>query len=312
MFVIQTNMKYEDEYTEEDWKLIADRNKVEETQKKRRCMAVDTDKKIIKRMMRWQNENREHYRAYNNALKRRRYIERGKPKLSPQAETKMKRKSSLKKTKHNKVRGRVTKEIYINILMEIEKNKVANYLDEIENGKRKKIILCIIGESGAGKTLASLHLKYKLEANTICSFTTRPPRAEEVEGRDHHFVDIVPPQEELLAFTIYGNYKYYALKSQVQGPVTVYVIDEKGYLDLKAKFPEEYDLHPIYIKRKKSFKSIAGVSDHRMERDRKRAELLSDDTYDFIIENNGTKAEFFEKIETIYNNLLTKSKEYGW
>ena len=61
-----------------------------------------------------------------------------------------------------------------------------------------------------------------------------------------------------------------------------------------------------------ALKMIAGVPEHRMARDKKRAELLSDDVYDCKIENNGTKAEFFEKVETIYNNLLEKAKEYGW
>jgi len=305
-------MKFKEDYTQEERQIAHDKQVNSKRKKRNMYYLTDYTDKMKQNVMQWQKDHREQYRVYNRELKKRRYVERGKPKLSDKALNKRMRKVAIQNTRHFRTRGHITKQQYKEILMEIEKRKVADYLDKVEGNVKKKIILCIIGESGAGKTLVSLHLKYKLDANVICSFTTRPPRETEVEGRDHHFVDIVPDKNDLLAYCVFGGYKYYALKTQVYGPVTVYVIDENGYLDLKERFKDEYDLHAIYVSRKKSLKMIAGVPEHRMARDKKRAELLSDDVYDCKIENNGTKAEFFEKVETIYNNLLEKAKEYGW
>ena len=165
-------------------------------------------------------------------------------------------------------------------------------------------ILCIVGGSGCGKTLASLHLKFHKKANVICSFTTRKPRETEVEGRDHHFIDIVPDRTELLTYTHFGGAYYYSLKSQVHGPCTVYVIDEKGLDNLRKDFGEVYDIHTILIKRDKSLRRKAGVNETRIRRDERRN--LIDSEYDYVVVNNGTKREFFDEIERIYEEVKNK------
>ena len=210
-------------------------------------------------------------------------------------------KDANKRCKHN--RGRVTPSKLKKILVAEAARRAEVYTQENNGGMKKKKLLCIVGESGAGKTLASLHLKYKLGANVICSFTTRPPRETEVEGRDHHFVDIFPPEDQLLAFTVFGQYKYYALKSQVYGPVTVYVIDEDGLVDLIKNHGEEYEIYSVYITRRESLKLRSGVPMNRIRRDEYRTKLdLS--FYNSVIRNNSTKAELFNNIESIYKKLL--------
>lgn len=201
------------------------------------------------------------------------------------------------------VRGRVGKLALLAMLREEMEGRIRNYLEE---EPMKKKILCIVGESGTGKTLASLHLKNKLGANVICSYTTRPPRETEVEGRDHHFVDIVPPPEELLAYTVFGNnYKYYATKAQVYGPCTVYVIDEKGLIDLQERWKDEYEIYSVYISRAKRLRRRRGVDETRMNRDIRRMKLdLS--FYNYTIINESTKKCLFESIEKIYNEVKDK------
>lgn len=309
-------MKFEEDYTEEDWRIIKERQTTEARQQKR----IETVKgksrghnKVTERVMRWQNEHREHVRTYNSALKKRRYHERGgNPPMSEKTKNKVGINQQRKKLRYRNERNRITQRKIIDLLMEEEKRRADQLLDEIEHGKRKKIIMCIVGGSGTGKTLASLHLKYKLGANVICSYTTRPPREDEEEGREHHFVDIVPPSDFLLAYTVFGYYKYYALKSQVSGPVTVYVIDEKGLIELRDKFGEEYDVRAVYIKRSNVLRRIAGVAQYRIEGDGKRKELVPEDSYDLVVENNGTKADFFNYIETYYNGLIEEARKYGW
>lgn len=309
-------MKFEEDYTEEDWNIINERKTTMMRQQKREETAKGKSRGrnlVTERVMRWQKEHIEHVRAYNSALKKRRYHERGgNPPPTEKTINKVGINKQRKKLRYRSERNRITKQKLIDLLMEEEKRRADQLLDEIEHGKRKKIIMCIVGGSGSGKTLASLHLRYKLGANVICSYTTRPPRDDEEEGRDHHFVDIVPPSDFLLAFTVFGNYKYYALKSQVIGPVTVYVIDEKGLIDLREKFSNEYDIRAVYIKRSSVLKRIAGVTQNRIDRDGKRKELIPEDSYDLVVENNETKAKFFDIMEIYYKGLVEEAKEYGW
>ena len=206
------------------------------------------------------------------------------------------------KHKRNK-RGRMTrlrlKKIMYNVLLK----RIDKYLNPEEYMNNK--ILCIVGESGAGKTLASLHIQNKLGANVICSFTTRPPRETEIEGREHHFINIVPDPNELLAYANFGGYEYFALKTQVWGDCTVYVIDEQGLKNLREEHGNEYQIFAVYIKRSWSNRKKSGISTIRLKRDTGR-ELLPEGEYDWVIENNSTKKNLFTQIEAIYNEVKNK------
>ena len=58
-------------------------------------------------------------------------------------------------------------------------------------------IIALIGKSGAGKdTLLKRVLAKHPEYNNLISYTTRPPRSNEVHGRDYYFID-VPTFEEM-------------------------------------------------------------------------------------------------------------------
>lgn len=200
-------------------------------------------------------------------------------------------------------RGRVTPTRLRMLMLTILKRRIDEYLNPKENMEKLKI-LCIVGGSGCGKTLASLHLKYHKDANVICSFTTRPPRETEVEGRDHHFIDIVPDRTEMIAYTHYGGYYYYALKNQVFGPCTVYVIDEKGLANLRTDWGDQYDIYTVLIKRTRALRRQCGVEQARIHRDDYRK--LNDADYDYVIENNDTKRNLFNNIERIYEEVKSK------
>lgn len=213
-------------------------------------------------------------------------------------------KRNLKIASHySRKRGKVTPTRLKVLMKEILQFRINEYLNPIENMEKLKI-MCIIGGSGCGKTLASLHLKYHKDANVICSFTTRPPRETEVEGRDHHFIDIVPDRTELIAYTHFGGAYYYATKWQVFGPCTVYVIDEKGLENLRKDFGDVYDIYTVLIKRDKSLRRKSGIDETRLRRDERRD--LKDENYDYVIENNGKKADLFSSIESIYEEIKNK------
>lgn len=213
-------------------------------------------------------------------------------------------KNNLEKARrYTNYRGRVSKAQLVRILTDIEARRAERYLNPEKYMKKK--ILCIVGQSGAGKTLASLHLQNHKGANVICSYTTRPPRPTEVEGREHHFIDIVPDRSELLAYARFCGYYYYATKDQVFGPCTVYVIDEKGLKNLKADNGNDYDIYTVYMKRNKELRRRCGVTTSRMRRDERR-EKIPESEYDYIIENNGSKVQMFDEIERIYDEVCNK------
>lgn len=213
-------------------------------------------------------------------------------------------KSNLEKAKRYKhVRGRLSKLRLKRLLIDIVARRAERYLNPEKYMKKK--ILCIVGQSGVGKTLASLHLQNYKGANVICSYTTRPPRPTEVEGREHHFIDIVPDRSELLAYTHFSKYYYYAMKDQVFGPCTVYVIDEKGLKNLKLDNGDEYDIYSVLIKRSMELRRRCGITTQRMRRDEYR-DKIEESEYDYVVINNGSKVAFFDEIERIYDEVCNK------
>ncbi len=220
-----------------------------------------------------------------------------------QAQVNMVKRNLVASSHYSRKRGRVTPTRLKMLMKEILEYRISEYLNPQENMEKLKI-MCIIGGSGCGKTLASLHLKNHKDANVICSFTTRPPRPTEVEGRDHHFIDIVPDRTELIAYAHFGGYYYYATKWQVFGPCTVYVVDEKGLDNLRKDFSEVYDIYTVLIKRDKSLRRKSGVDETRIRRDERRD--LKDEDYDYVIVNNGKKVELFNNIERIYEEIKNK------
>lgn len=155
----------------------------------------------------------------------------------------------------------------------------------------KPLIICIVGASGSGKTTASMILQQQFGWNAIVSYTTRPMRKGEINGKDHWFVkkDQVPPQNRMCAYTQFGGYEYWTEWNQFQTLFpSVYVIDEKGLVDLQSKIMSfSFTLVTIKIKRD----NLQGIDEKRRERDNERIHI-PDELYDYIIKNNGSIEEF--------------------
>lgn len=133
---------------------------------------------------------------------------------------------------------------------------------------KKPIIIALVGASGSGKTTLSLYLQDKLAIPAVCSYTTRPMRPGEVNGREHWFVteaeyERMAATESLLAYTKFGGYHYWTLESQVaKNLITTYVIDEKGLIELKIngkismKFSQSISLGPTLMTLINSAKTV--------------------------------------------------------
>lgn len=151
--------------------------------------------------------------------------------------------------------------------------------------KKKPIILAIIGPSGCGKTTLSLYLQDRLAIPAVCSYTTRPMRSGEINGREHWFVTDVDYEQmaasnSLLAYTKFGGHHYWTLESQIANNlITTYVIDEKGLINLKSKWGEKYEIFSIRITRT----NTDDIDQKRKDRDKERIPF---DDYDITLVND--------------------------
>lgn len=170
----------------------------------------------------------------------------------------------------------------------------------------KQKIITIIGKSGAGKDTVARMLSYITGYDLICSYTTRPMREGEVEGREHHFVkECRTPKEKMLAYTEYGGYEYWTEVDQIKG-TAIYVIDEKGLVALSEAFPD-IDLVNIYVSAKPETLKARGIEPERTQRDEHRVRL-DIDVFDYVVFNNGTEFDLFNTVAAIGMNLRNKDE----
>ena len=116
--------------------------------------------------------------------------------------------------------------------------------------KRKGILFVISAPSGAGKTTLCREAANRLDnLEFSISYTTRPPRPGEENGRDYHFVD----EETFLEMVekgemaewarvynhLYGTPKAPLLKAIEAGKDILLDIDIQGASQIKAAFPED-------------------------------------------------------------------------
>lgn len=160
-------------------------------------------------------------------------------------------------------------------------------------------ILAIVGEAGVGKDTAAAYLSEKNEWNIIHSYTNRPMREGETQGKEHIFVKHGAP-ENTFAYTKYGNYDYWTEMSQFKdGTTNIYVIDEAGLVDANKKSIELGNIKVVgvYISASKEKRSERGVTESRMNRDNTRFQYEC--LYDFTIVNDGELNEFYNSLNII-------------
>ena len=143
-----------------------------------------------------------------------------------------------------------------------------------------------MGPSGAGKDTVANILSIALNIPLLCSFTTRPMRDGEVNGREHFFVrECKTSKENMLAYTEYGGYEYWTELSQIEG-TAIYVIDERGFLSICEQFPD-IELMSIYVAAKPETLKARGIAPERTNRDEYRVSL-DINSFDYVICNNSS------------------------
>lgn len=97
-----------------------------------------------------------------------------------------------------------------------------------------KPLFLIVGPSGSGKTTLAWNLFHKYELVPVVSYSTRPMRANEVDGRDHNFISNAEFNQlkNLVAYTEFNDHKYGVTEDMINNCDT-YVIDPAGVSYLK-------------------------------------------------------------------------------
>lgn len=102
-------------------------------------------------------------------------------------------------------------------------------------------VVAIVGKSGSGKdTLLHKIMKYEPNYNEIISCTTRPPREEEIDGVNYHFLSVEDfcakiERKEMLEFTSFNNWGYgTAVDALAPDKINVGVFNPDGVRALKG------------------------------------------------------------------------------
>lgn len=164
----------------------------------------------------------------------------------------------------------------------------------------KKLIICIIGESGAGKTTLAEDLRKTFGIKLLESYTDRPKRTSDEIGHifltSDEFNEI--PTSDMIAYTTFGNFQYCCLFSDLEN-VNSYVIDEDGFLMLKKLNKSQYELKSIRIICNESERiKRAGLC--RYERDKGRFKIpLTEFDMVYSSDNHKSILECKNRIEII-------------
>ena len=200
-------------------------------------------------------------------------------------------------------------------------NVMKLFLDLIRSNKTtdevpKKTIFCILGESGSGKdTLVEYTLKeFKLDLKPVLSYTDRPMRDGEQNGKEHIFLSkdemtefLNSNKKDIAAYTKIGEtgYRYCAMTSVIDRS-DIYIIDPNGLKEFKERTGDRYDIVSIYIdcplkerrKRTEGRSDAASKFEARVAAESEQfAKFREEHGYDHVIDNGS--------MSTIYRSAMT-------
>lgn len=172
----------------------------------------------------------------------------------------------------------------------------------------KKTIICIVGESGTGKTFIAQYLEEKYLVPMIESRTTRPKRNPDEKG--HTFVSDEEfdtyKKEDMLAYTDFGGNRYCCLVKDIVSDFSTYVIDEYGLKYLRNTFSDIFNIFAVRVL------SLHEERERRVGKDRVSRDTgrftMTEDNFDSFLYNDYIEQETYRKVDTIYSRI---QKLYG-
>lgn len=189
--------------------------------------------------------------------------------------------------------------------------------------KKGKLIV-FSAPSGSGKTTIVRHLLGIPELNLEFSISaaTRPPRGQEIDGKDYYFISIEDFKKHIKAEDfieweeVYRDNFYGTLKSEVEriwamGKNVIFDIDVAGGLRIKRKFPEEtlavFVKPPSVDELKRRLKERSTESEDKinMRIAKAHVELATAPQFDKIIKNYDLDLAQKEAYELVKNFINT-------
>jgi guanylate kinase len=186
---------------------------------------------------------------------------------------------------------------------------------------RRGILLVISSPSGAGKTTLTRRLA---AAHNLCfsvSYTTRQPRAGEIDGTDYHFVShevfdkMVAAGDFAEHAVVHGNRYGTAIETVNQaierGIDCLFDIDWQGGRQIRRQWPQDSELvfilPPSLTELERRLRKRATDAPEVIERRLKTAqeELRHYDEYDYLVVNDDLEKAFSE-LSAVYTAARCK------
>lgn len=195
----------------------------------------------------------------------------------------------------------------------------------------KKLIIAVVGRSGAGKDILTTQISHKMNIPVVCSFTDRPMRPTEKEGREHQFLSIAEMDiltknhDNLMAYTKIGDtgYRYCVTKDYIDnlpGNMVFYIIDPNGIEYLKKNCPE-YDLRVISVQTCYSIRKQRAVRRNgeptaflkRVEDEKEQFDSFEQPDkglYDYLVRNDTEFTDALAQFEEICNEIIKEQEAF--
>lgn len=158
----------------------------------------------------------------------------------------------------------------------------------------KKILFCITGPSGSGKTT----IMREVMNNELLSFTTRPMREGEVDGKDYMFItkeefDMRFGAGELAEWTEYNGYYYGLTMEEINQKMSnkhaFFICDNHGFKQIKEKYDNVVSIF-LYGDKKDVYENmVAQGRNKELIKNRLKlydSEVTNKGQYDYVVKNN--------------------------
>lgn len=177
----------------------------------------------------------------------------------------------------------------------------------------KRLMLCLVGRTCAGKTTLAVELTHDCGFNMVKSYTTRKPRDGEIEtvmsnfnpyvfgeSKDHIFIceklaDELMHTRHIVAYTEINGNKYFVTREYLLNDTygnLVYVVDPRGVEMLKQTCADDFDIVVLYLtasqKELQRRYKLRGVERGRIEaEDAEFTEFEQSKQYDWLLTYGG-------------------------
>lgn len=184
-------------------------------------------------------------------------------------------------------------------------------------------LIVISGPSGVGKrTVIQAYMEEHSSAHRCVSVTTRQPRAEEEEGREHYFLsntefDRMVRSQQLLEYSYYNRNGYGTPRKAVEearnaGKNVILIVDVMGAMKIRALCPDAtliFILPPDWEELETRIRQRHAGNEAMIEERLSAAqeEILCAEQYDYILINDTVKNTVRRMGQIIHGNRYSRN-----